>query len=133
MIFVPVFPTGPESTAYQMLALSLHSAGSHIGVLHQKHQAGLWTVWKGADGDREVYLVLEPNDLGLMLVHLAGEGALEYIEEIQAWLVEYARTNGFSTITMWGRPGWMRQAQKRGWDLKRVMYTLEVDRGRNAD
>ena len=131
MIFItPVMSRNPQFVDVTCDELCAALPGYARRDIRKRYENGLWSLWTGLvvqdDCNTSFSFALEHTEEGLLVTALVGEDRGSWLNYLEKWLAEYAATNGFAKIIMWGRPGWSKDARQRGWATERILFSLEV-------
>ena len=98
----------------------------------ERLQKGVWALWRlthhDTKGSTTAYFVTEFTTEGLLIPALVGKDRETWLDYIQKWSQEYAGANGFKRVLFYGRPGWRRDAEKRGWTHDKMIFSIPVER-----
>jgi hypothetical protein len=65
-----------------------------------------------------------PKFKTLLLVTLGGDDMGEWIDELMALLAAYGREMGCKYAEQWGRKGWLKVSEKRGFGAELAFYVM---------
>lgn len=68
-----------------------------------------------------------PKHKTLMVVHTAGDGMNEWLDDLIAAFDQFAKGMGCKFIEEYGRKGWQKTLQKRGWSPVYTVMRKEVN------
>lgn len=128
---VPVMRRDPEAVSIAAQALDRALPGYTPEDIIERHASGQWSIWHGVVHDAETptdfFFALEHTREGLLVVALAGHSRDLWLDYVEKWMQDYCICNSIPRIVMWGRPGWTKEAERRGWNMERIMFSMEVN------
>ena len=135
MTDITVVPVSPRTTDIRIEAcekLSIALPGYSPADVMDRLNNGAWSLWRMqvyGEKPHTVYFTIEFTSEGLLIPALVGAHRDEWLSYIERWTEDYARVNGFKQVMFYGRKGWFRDAEKRGWEHGRAIFTRPVRKG----
>ncbi|NBT31000.1 MAG: hypothetical protein EBT13_03595 [Rhodobacteraceae bacterium] len=103
-----------------------HSGGTHDfkdiveGIL-----AGRLQLWPAEDGCIVTEIVIYPKKTALHV--FLGGGKLEQLLDMHSDVIEWAKAQGCSGVTITGRHGWKKPLESHGWSVMSQTYSKEIE------
>lgn len=103
-----------------------YSGGTHdFGDIVTGLERGVLQLWPTPKGCIVTEIVVYPKKRVLNV--FLGGGELEQIMDMHGDVIEWAKAQGCSALTMSGRLGWKKPLEARGWRHQHASYAKEFD------
>ena len=103
-----------------------YSGGTHdFGDIVTGLERGVLQLWPTPKGCIVTEIVVYPKKRVLNV--FLGGGELEQIMDMHGDVIEWAKAQGCSALTMSGRLGWKKPLEARGWKHQHASYAKEFD------
>ena len=90
---------------------------------------GLWIVMENKKVIAAITtrIIEYPGKRGMAMDWIGGTRMLEWLPMAQRTLQKFAKENNCKRIAVHARPGWQPFLKTKGWDVKRYLYTKEIN------